>query len=515
MATKRLDKDASIAVYLRKSREDANQEDTLSKHRQQLKEYVSSNGFNNVTWYEEIGSGDSIEGRPVFKSLLPMIEQGKFDAVLVVAQDRLSRGSQIEAGIIQEAFEESGTILLTPSRSYNWEDEGDIMLSEFESVISRNEYRAIKRRLKQGKINAAKEGRLHSGNPPFPYYWDKNTKTAEVDEEQAKIYRLMVEWYVKDGLSGVEVAEKLNEMQIPTPRKRGNWGKWRSEVVTRILLNDFHLGFVCYGRYKLNKNGNVERNPDPDSAIVVRGNHTPLKTEEEHAAIMKHIASLRTHNRQDRKTRKDSFRLSGLVRCPYCGKCQSVYKQKGKKEHLAKCYKKSQTRTAACDTTKGIYEEEVFQAVLRYMREYKEELFSPSEINEQQTESSLQSLIEIQEKIVEKSERRIEKVKEMFKNDLIEIQELKNDISTEEAAIKKAENQISELKKSSSYLDKAEEEKRRQQWSSADVERLLSGDEMQPSEINAILRRLIESISFTIEQTEAGTLDLNVTVTPK
>ncbi|MBT2701586.1 recombinase family protein [Bacillus sp. ISL-40] len=492
-----------IAAYLRKSREDKDTEDTLRKHREQLQEYLDRNGFKNVIWFEEIGSGESIEGRPVFSALLPRIEAGEFDAVLCVHIDRLSRGSQTESGMIQEAFEESGTILLTLEKVYDFTNEADLMLSEFQGTISRNELRSIKRRLRDGKKKAVQDGRPHSGNPPYGYKWDRNTKTCKIDEQKSKIYRLLIQWYLEEGLSGALIADRLNEMKVPTASSKG---RWHGEVVTELLAHDFHRGFVVYGKYKSEKrivDGEkkyvVKRNKDADKIIVARGNHEPLKSEEEHAAITKRLETLRTYNMKDRQVRKNTYRLSGLVYCPYCGKCQNVNQPKGRHEHLRKCLKKSTTRKPECDNTQGIAESVVMELILDHMRQFKEELFAPNNEHREEAQNSLNEIIEIQRQSIEKSKRRIVNAMEMRLDGDIDKTKFKAIKDKEEAAIRQAEAKAAELKASIGYLDKAEEQARLERWSSDEVSRLLNGEDFAASETNGILRKLIERVHYWVK----------------
>jgi site-specific DNA recombinase len=499
VTTKTIDKDSCIAAYLRKSREDNDTDDTLRKHRDTLKEFVEKNGFTNVHWFEEIGSGGSIDERPVFSELLPRIYSGEFDAVLAVAQDRLSRGDTLEQGIIHRAFKKSNTILLLPSGELiDFNDKNQGLFAGIKGVFSNYELEVIKERLRNGKMKAVKDGRPHSGNPPYAYKWDKNTKSCVTDEEQSKVYRLMLEWYLKEGLSGSLIAERLNEMKVRTPSGRG---VWHGEVVTSLLTNDFHRGYVVFGRYTSEKRTRgryvTRKSENPDSVIVAKGNHEVLKSDEEHAAIMKRIETLRTYNMKDRQVRKNTYRLSGLVYCPHCGKCQGVGQPKGRKEHLRKCLKKSTTRTAACDDTKGINEEVIYLAVLHKMKQKREELFSPNESHSNDTANSLNDILEIQRLAIEKSKRRIENAKEMRLDGDMDKAEFKAIKEKEEAAIRKAEEKISDLKSSIGFLDKAEEKKRLERWSSEDVTRLLAGESIQASEVNAILRSLIERVTYS------------------
>ena len=92
-----LSKISKVAIYLRKSRdENSDAEDVLWKHRTRLVEYAQQNGWQYDIYEEKIITGETLSDRPVIQKLLQEIEKYKYDAVLVIHPDRLSRGgSQI------------------------------------------------------------------------------------------------------------------------------------------------------------------------------------------------------------------------------------------------------------------------------------------------------------------------------------------------------------------------------------------------------------------------------------
>lgn len=75
-----------VATYLRKSR-DNNDDDVLSKHRDTLMELCQSQKWNYKI-YEEIASGERLAYRPVIQDVLETVEDGAYDAVLVMDIDR-------------------------------------------------------------------------------------------------------------------------------------------------------------------------------------------------------------------------------------------------------------------------------------------------------------------------------------------------------------------------------------------------------------------------------------------
>ena len=82
------------AQYLRKSRmeEGMDTQEVLAKHRKALAEYAATHGVHIIETYYEVVSGESLYARPEMLRLLEDVEEGKYDAVLVMDLDRLSRG---------------------------------------------------------------------------------------------------------------------------------------------------------------------------------------------------------------------------------------------------------------------------------------------------------------------------------------------------------------------------------------------------------------------------------------
>ena len=52
--------------------------------------------------------------------LLQDVEEGRYDCVLCMDLDRLSRGRMRDQGIILDTFKDSETLIVTPERSTIW-----------------------------------------------------------------------------------------------------------------------------------------------------------------------------------------------------------------------------------------------------------------------------------------------------------------------------------------------------------------------------------------------------------
>lgn len=146
-----MDKDIKdVAIYLRKSRGDIDV-DILSKHRLALTELAEENKWNYKIFSEDIVSGERLATRSKMSKLLDSIEDGNFNAVLVMAYDRLSRGSSKDFGTIIEVLQYANCYIITPDRIYNPNNNNDLTMLGIQGVFANTELRTIVNRLVNGK----------------------------------------------------------------------------------------------------------------------------------------------------------------------------------------------------------------------------------------------------------------------------------------------------------------------------------------------------------------------------
>lgn len=230
-----------VANYVRKSRAESTED--LEKHRMTLERLCRAHGWKYVE-YLEVGTSDSIELRPKMTQLLREVEAEYYDAVLVVDYDRLGRGDLGEQDRIKKAFQKSDTLIITPDKIYNLNDDLDDTYADFKGLCARQELKMITKRLRQGKKIGALRGDWTNGTPPFPYvyqqYQDKfNKKGLVVHPERYLIYREFVELALNNK-SPREIATIANNRGLRTPKGY----IWHAESIYRILIDETGLGKI-------------------------------------------------------------------------------------------------------------------------------------------------------------------------------------------------------------------------------------------------------------------------------
>lgn len=317
---------AQYAAYLRKSRKDKDLEDsgidTLERHEKILRDLARSQKLPIGEFYKEVVSADSIEDRPEMQRLLADVHNNKWAGVLVVELERLARGDTKDQGIVAEAFKYSETLIITPSKTYDPNDEFDEEYFEFGLFMSRREYKTIKRRLSAGIKLSVLEGNYLAPIPPYGYdIVDRGRRDRTLKpNDNAKIVQMMFRWYTDEKISFCEIAQRLTDMGIPSPKGANSWTAF---TVTKLIKNDVYIGKVRHGRWKevkeydpaTGKLKTVTRQQKDTDIVIAEGKHPPLidkKTWE--AAAARHSLNTRI-----RKNKELSNPLAGLLRCSECG----------------------------------------------------------------------------------------------------------------------------------------------------------------------------------------------------
>lgn len=309
------------AQYLRKSRmeEGMDTEEVLSRHRQDLEEYAKCHSIRIVETYYEVVSGESLYARPEMLRLLEDVEDGKYEAVLVMDLDRLSRGRMKDQGIILDTFKETNTLIVTPEKTYNLSDDIDDELAELKTFMARREYKIINKRLQRGLKHSIKDG-WYVANAPYGYRkitMDRRP-TLEIVEEEAKFVRMIYNMYA-EGYGCVSIARHINSLGAK-PRRSDAFNR---NSIAHILRNPTFTGKVVWDQ-KTHVRKGVKGNPkhitiyNPrEKWVITEGRHPAIIDRALYDRAQDIMAGHYTPGRNDGTVKSP---LAGLVKCARCGK---------------------------------------------------------------------------------------------------------------------------------------------------------------------------------------------------
>ena len=501
-------------MYLRKSRTDKDftEADTLKRHKDRLVELCRSLGLfvgaNDIL--QEVSSGDSIASRPMMIELLRRVESGEYAAVICMDMDRLSRGSGADQALVINTFKYSGTKIITPSKTYDFADDMDEQFAELGLFIGRNEYRMIKKRLMQGRIASAKEGKFCTGNPPYGYEVYKLTGqkgfSLRIVPEEAEVVRSMFDMYIDHGKGYKAIAAELNAAGIPSKH-----GPWSSSHVYKIMSDPTYCGMIRF-RYKTQekvmKDGEVvkteRRNADP---IISKGLHEGIITEERFAQAQEAKKTRRTPHV------KLGFRMANpfcsLVKCAYCGKNLSLSSKDKKGREWLRC------NTPGCNNHAvmlSVFEDRVLCALGEWLKAY--EVVTPIEDKGKELkaqETALKSLT----RQIEEERKREEKIMSLFEEGIYTLEDFQRRLTVCRESIARIEADITKTEEEAERLRRYE--KARKDLAPAVrsvVDHYYSLP--TPKDKNLMLKQILEKVEFEKTTKGRGTEDdFTITVFPR
>ena len=241
-----------IATYSRVSTATQEEQQTIKTQTVTLKECADKNGYNIVQQYIDDGwSGDSLV-RPALDQLRMDAKRKIWDAVLIYDPDRLARRGAWQEVVIEELQELGISVLFVtvpPAKT----DEDKIMY-KMRGVFTEYERMKIKERFRLGKLRKVKEGHILVSESLYGYSYISKKKDEqgriehgyyEINEDEAKIVRMIYSWVADDGLTMRGVVRRLQEKGIK-PRKSKR-GVWSTSTLSTMLGHKAYIGEAHWG----------------------------------------------------------------------------------------------------------------------------------------------------------------------------------------------------------------------------------------------------------------------------
>ena len=370
-------------MYLRKSRldtdyEDVSVEETLSRHRQILDRYCKDKKLNVVEVLEEVVSGESLAARPEMMRLLDLVSTGMYAGVVCMDIERLSRGSSMEAGYIMQVFQTNCCKIITPSKTFDLQNESDEQFTDMKFMFSRYELKTINKRLVRGRNQSASEGKFMGSMAPYGYRAYKlpgvKGNSLRIEPEEAKVVQMIYDMYGKQGMGYNAIAYALNDMHIPARK-----GQWSQTSIVNILTNEVYLGKIRWRREPVKRvvrDGFLAKirilNDDYE---LYDGMHEPIITEEQWEMAKAVKKKKGHHSTHTTKELKNPF--AGIL---FCEKCYAALKRNvpGKNQGTAPWFR-CPTRGCDCRIVKcHTVEEAIRDAMEDWLDEYIIQLNSES-----------------------------------------------------------------------------------------------------------------------------------------
>ena len=359
-----MDKIEKAYIYTRVSTEMQVDGFSLAAQKEDICRYAQLRGIQIVGEFCDEGKSGKSDKRPEFMRMIETIKTNK-DAVRYVLVFKLSRFARNAADTLKnlQLMQDNGVDLICIKEGLDSSTATGKLMVTVMSAVAEMELDNIHTQTMAGRKQKAKEGKWNGGFAPYGYVIDKDT--LKIVEEEAKTVRYIYDLFVNENLGAMGVAKRLNAEGIKkVVRQNGKYDTFTVDFVKDILDNPVYMGKIAYGRRKTVKvsgehgKTKVVKEKDESNIILVDGLHEAIISEELWNTA--HAKRKATGVRKEKLEQEHQYVLSGLVRCPSCGKTMyGVPNRKKKKDgtyykisYAYKCRQNKNTDGIPCGCAK-------------------------------------------------------------------------------------------------------------------------------------------------------------------
>ena len=446
-----------IAAYCRVSTEKEAQIDSLEKQIEFFNDFTKKNGYELYKLYADEGiSGKQIKNRKQFLAMMKDAKSKKFERVVVKDVSRFARNTvdllqsirELKSYGIQVDFLNNGEVM----------EGGSEFILTILGAMAQQESANMSKRVKFGKDITAKKGRV----PNLVFGYDKipgEKYTLKINEEESKIVKEIFESYVYKGMGTTKIAWELNDRGIRTKKTKS---KWVQTSIVRMLKNPIYTGRVTNKKSEITDFITGARKDLPEEDWIVADKPEMRIISDELFNRTQEILEQRSNEfKLNNKREKTEYVFSTLIYCKHCGysfrRIKRKYTDDGPEYIRWVCSGRNSMGVNHCPNTTVIDEEELLNAIKEYLKSIisnkknfmkaVEKEFEKITALRENNERSEDSLLKEIEKVTVKKQ----KYMEMFQNEVINMQELKQytnplneDISRLERELKLITSEIKE-----------------------------------------------------------------------
>lgn len=325
----------NLALYARVSTSGQEDQETIENQIMAIKDFADEKfgkgHYTIIKEYRDDGwSGDNIL-RPDLDRLRVDATKKIWDGVLIYDPDRLARRYSLQE-LVMDDLKEAGAeiIFVTVSAPKNAEDK---ILHGVRGLFAEYERVKISERFRLGKLRKVTEGHILTTEAPYGYQYIRNNKETKehgyyvINENEAKVVRMIFNWVGKDGLTLRKIVRKLQELEIK-PRKSKR-GVWSTSTLTTMLRHKAYIGQAHWGssyavipenpkktdKYRQIKKSSRKRKPEKEWIAA----DIPVPTIINEDLFLKTRTQLETNFELCKRNTKNEYLVGGKIFCA-CGK---------------------------------------------------------------------------------------------------------------------------------------------------------------------------------------------------
>lgn len=419
------------ACYCRVSTDKDEQIESLEKQIEFFVDFVKNKGHELTEIYADEGiSGKQLKNRIQFIRMIKDAEAKRFDILYVKDVSRFARNVEDFIHNIRK-IKMLGLDVCFITHNLSVQEGSEFYLTML-ALLAQEESARLSEKVKFGKNVTAKKGRV----PSFVFGYDKvDNYTLTPNPMESEIVKRIFELFVNRGYGTARIATYLNDNMVLTKKNRQY--NWYQKVVIQILRNEIYTGKI------INRKSEVidfitgkRREIEKENQIVVERPEIRIISDDIFQRAQEILEDRRDSFKLLNKRESTKYPFSNLIKCSECGysfrRLQRLYTEGGKLYKIWTCSVRNAKGVNACCNKTVVDEDELLDAIGIFMKNLvkgksRAVKLICSEIGsliESHNQDIVRSQVDVRKELKEFT-REKEKYMDMYKNEVISIDELK------------------------------------------------------------------------------------------
>ena len=303
-----------VAAYARVSTDNEDQRTSYAAQVDYYTNYIQSRSdWEFAGMYSDEGvTGTSMKKREGFTRMVQDALDGKIQLIVTKSVSRFARNTVDSLTTIRNLKEHGVEVYFEKESIWTFQARGEILLTILSS-LSQEEARSISENVTWGLRKRFADGKFSVGYSRFLGYDKGEDGNLAINEEQAKIVRLIFQLFL-EGMTAGRIAKELTARHILTVTGKE---RWNAKTIRGILSNEKYTGCA-----------RIQKTFTPDfltkKAVKNCGQVPSYFVEQSHPAIIDPAVFEMVQREMERRTREGGRYsgvsiFSGKIRCGECG----------------------------------------------------------------------------------------------------------------------------------------------------------------------------------------------------
>ena len=304
-----------VAAYCRVSTDNEDQTHSFESQQRYFRQYIE--GHPDWEFYEIFAdegiSGTNTKKRREFNRMIEEAKNGAFDLIITKEISRFARNTLDSIYYTRELKRYGVGVIFMNDGIHTLDGDAELRLAIMSS-LAQEESRKTSERVKWEQKRRMEQGVVF-GRDMVGY--DVRGGKMYVNEEGAKIVRLVFHKYVNEGKGLHVIARELREEGIPTMRYVKAWS---DTVIRRMLRNEKYCGDLVQKKTYTPDFLSHEKkyNKGQEEFVIIRDHHEPIISREMFEEANR-IMDSRSESFKGKSKYSNRYPFSGKIKCGICG----------------------------------------------------------------------------------------------------------------------------------------------------------------------------------------------------